>query len=81
MNKQPIRSTQNLVILSKSLCSTYLTNDLIFGADDSSNVVSQAIVADVFTLKEILCDDLADFLFGFASKAVSLYIELDDSLV
>ena len=81
MNKQPIRSTQNLVILSKSLCSTYLTNDLIFGADDSSNVVSQAIVADVFTLKEILCDDLADFFFGFASKAVSLYIELDDSLV
>jgi len=58
-----------------------LSDGFVFGANDSAHIVSKAIVADVLTLKEILCDNLVNFLDSVCTKSILVDIELDDTLV
>ena len=61
---------------------TYSSVDcLVFSADDFTNVVTQAIVANVLALQEVLRDNLVNFLLSVWSEAVLFDIELYNVLV
>lgn len=65
----------------RSYIVTYLSNGFFLSANDAAHIVSEAIVANVLALQEILCHNLVNFFFCVACEAIPLDIELNDAFV
>ena len=67
--------------MNKSLKVTYLTDVLFLCADDAADIVTHALITDVVTFEEVLCDHLCDLLFGLFCEVILHDIELNDAIV